>query len=177
MIPSAQTDALATRTQAIIESVDIVAVDMERRWGADRLRRLVPLDFRERWDRQCLAWNDAIWTRPIHEIEALSQAMIRGWRALDAAATAAGATPIDPIVWECRLPDGRVVAFVRDNADAHHVARTQADRHIEVWTMAEVARLIEAFPQLAAPKQVLQGELIAIRDTPPFVVDDVPEFV
>lgn len=178
MIQSAQTEYLATRTQAIIESVDIIAVDMERKWGIDRLRRLVPLELREKWDRQAKAWNDAIWTRPIHEIEALSHAMIRGYAALDAAATSAGALPIDPIVWEIQRPNGSVVAIVRDNAEAHHVARTQVGRHVEVWTLAEIARVIDAFPQIGQAKEILQGEFIAIRDSPPpFVTDDVSEFV
>jgi len=181
MIPSAQSDFLVKRTQALVEEVDITATAMEAKWGVDRLRRLVPLDLRERWDRQCRAWHEAIWTKPIHEIEALSQAMIRGYRALDAAATAAGAPPIEPHAMEVARSDGQVIAIVCDNAQAH--AAYHCGRYIEVWTLAELARVIEAFPEIAKAKEVLRGELVDVRGVAQSVPidwatgDDVSEFI
>ena len=45
------------RMQAVADGVDEVAVTMERKWGVDRLRRLVSVDLRERFDRQARKWN------------------------------------------------------------------------------------------------------------------------
>ena len=46
--------------QAVTEGVGEVAVTMERKWGVDRLRRLVSVDLRERFDRQARKWNEAL---------------------------------------------------------------------------------------------------------------------
>ena len=65
--------------------------------------------------------------------------MTRAWQALDKAATAAGAEPLKPEIWECRLPaSGKVVAIVRTEAEARHVVK---DR--DCWSLAEIAVLIE----------------------------------
>ena len=48
------------RMQAVADGVDEVAVAMERKWGVDRLRRLVSDDLRERFDRQARKWNEAL---------------------------------------------------------------------------------------------------------------------
>ena len=67
--------------------------------------------------------------------------MAKAWRALDAAAEAAGAAPLSPDVWELSLSDGRVVALTRSRAEAHHVV--DDPRFVATYTLSDVAGLIE----------------------------------
>ncbi len=48
--------------RSVIDGVDHVAVEMENKWGVGRLRLLVDDDMRERFDRQAMLFNEAIWT-------------------------------------------------------------------------------------------------------------------
>ena len=56
------------RIQAVADGVDEVAVAMERKWGVDRLRRLVSDDLREQFDRQARKWNEALFDYDLPEI-------------------------------------------------------------------------------------------------------------
>ena len=47
--------------KAHIDGVDAVAIAMEARWGAGRLRLLVDDSLREKFDRQRFLFNAAIW--------------------------------------------------------------------------------------------------------------------
>ena len=67
--------------------------------------------------------------------------MARAWRALDAAAEAAGAAPLSPEVWELSLSDGTVVALTRSRAEAYHIANDP--RFVATYTLSDVAGLIE----------------------------------
>jgi hypothetical protein len=128
-----------TAAQSILDGLDARAREMELKWGIDRLRLLVDDDLRIRFDRQQRQLDDAIIAGDEEAICTHAAALRRGWAALDAAATAAGAEPLHPLVWECVLPDsGEVVSIVRTEAEAHHVCRDG-----ETWTLAEIGRLIE----------------------------------
>ena len=47
--------------QANIDGADKVAVEMEKKWGCDRLRLLVDTELREKFDRQRYLFNAAVW--------------------------------------------------------------------------------------------------------------------
>ena len=124
---------------AYLERLDEVATTMERRWGIGRLPLLVDPDLRLRFDRQREKLNQAVAADNADIIKIQAEGMTRAWQALDNAATAAGALPLKPEIWECRLPaSGKVVAIVRTEAEARHVAK---DR--DCWSLAEIALLIE----------------------------------
>ncbi len=161
--------------RAIIDGLDHMAVEMEMKWGVDRLRLLVPPDLRKRFDEQRQLFVDAVWGGDAVETQIQGAALERGWRALDQAATDAGAKPLDPVVWETRIGD-RVLAVVRTAAEAHAI--TGDGRAREVWTMEEIARVLAAFSQqVGEAKQVFPGcEVVDVRP-PPFneaTGDDLP---
>ncbi len=127
--------------RAIIDGVDHLAGEMERKWGIERLRLLVPDELRARFDAQKDKLDAAIATNREPYVRAQAEGMKRAWRALDSAATEAGHAPLAPEVWECVLPEtGEVVALVRTTAEAHLVARPD----MRVFTLPEIGRLIEA---------------------------------
>ncbi len=127
--------------RAVADGVDVVVVALEKKWGVDRLRRLVDDDLQEQFDRQHRKFNEALFAHDLAEIEKHAAGMKKGWEMLDGMATANGAAPLAPSVWEVRMPSGKVCALVRTAAEARAVS---ADgRFVEVWTLDEIGRLIE----------------------------------
>lgn len=162
-----------------LDHLDHVANEMERKWGVDRLRLLVDPEWTARFDRQRESMNDAIFNSHRDPVKAREQveAMTRGWRKLDELATAAGAKPLDPTVFEARKADGTVVALVQAAAETFVVHRQ--GRAAEVWTLQEFANMLDAFPSLAAsaPKQVFPGaKVLAPRACTPAkeLNDEIP---
>lgn len=139
------------------EAADAMRIKAEQTWGSGRLELIVgrldpPLLARfrgqqARW-RKALedAWKADYLTREtLNLVEQKCGAMQRGWTALDTLAEEAGMRPIHPWVWEARLADGSIAAFVETDAEASKVI---ADgRHLHVYTVAEVAALIDMIPQ------------------------------
>lgn len=110
--------------------------------------------------------------KTIHESASrAAAAMIRGWKALDQAATQAGAAPLSPVVWETTKQDGTVIALVRTPAEASAVAAE--GRQVEVWTIDEVARLSDATEFVAKVKQAFPGAKIVDASKTDIPFDDL----
>jgi len=143
--------------QAAIDCLDEIAITMERKWGIDRLPRLVDPALAVRFRAQADKLNEALASGRPDAIKAQAEAMARAWSALDKAANASGAEPLAAHVWETMLPTtGEVIAIVRTQEEASAIAR---ERKGAVWTLEEVARAIEAFgEQVRAVKRAFPGE-------------------
>lgn len=149
--------------QACLDRLDAVAVAMERRWGVDRLPKLVPAELAVRFRSQAERLDEAIRSNRHEAVAVQAEAMLRAWSALDAAAAKAGWQPLAVTVWEAVLPaSGEVVAIVRDADEAALIAK---DRGGAVWTLDEVAIAIEAFGEgVRATKRAFPGaEVTAVR--------------
>ena len=145
-----------------VDEMDLVAVEMERKWGVDRLRLLVPLDLREKFDRQRYLVNQALWHGNLEGVKRETSRMVKAYQALDAAAQTAGKKPISAEVWEIPLPDGTVAALVKTNAEAHKVV--SEGRQVAVYTLDEIGRLIAGFPQILKAKEIFEGaQITAVR--------------
>jgi hypothetical protein len=155
--------------QAIIDGVDAVARQMERKWGVGRLRLLVDDALRIKFDAQKSKLDAAIAVGQEIYIRAQAEGMRRAWLALDRAATEEGAQALAPEVWECVVPaSGEVVSIVRTEAEAHHVARDG-----EVWTLAEIGVLIERLGNdVRQVKRRFPGSAVVdVRDRDPPPID------
>src|SRR5512147_991092 len=93
--------------RAIIDGLDQVAIEMERKWGVGRLRLLVSDLLRAKFDAQKDKLDAAIATNREQYIRAQAERMKRAWAALDRAASEAGHRPLSPEVWECCRPRAR----------------------------------------------------------------------
>jgi hypothetical protein len=151
-------------TQAVVDGLDETVQRLELKWGVGRLRVLVSDELRTRFDEQKRRLSYAFADGDDEAIVTQALGMKRGWLPLDEAATAAGAEPLHPNVWECQLPTGEVVAIVRTNAEAQHVCR---DR--EVYTLAEIGQLIARLGEdIRQVKTLYPGATVAeIRDPEP----------
>ena len=163
------------RIRAGFDGVDEVATNMERKWGVDRLRRLVSDDLRERFDRQCRKFNEAIFPSggdyDLREVEKHANGLKKGWEMLDRVASENGAKPLQPEIWEVLLPSGKVAAFVRETAESHAVIAE--GRYVEVWTVDEIGRLIEGpWKEIGKAKKVFPGAIVTKAGE--LLDDDIP---
>ena len=185
----AKTPGTYIAAHAHIDGVDGVAIEMEQYWGVGRLRLLVDPELRERFDRQRLMTNVAIWRGDLEEVRQQCFRMVKAWTALDGAAKAADKAALSPLVWEAPLADGTVVALVRSPEEAHAVVRE--GRQVVVYTMEEIGRMLdnyqavnkvkEAFPgaTVTVIRQSIEDPLNAIRDAKGLddpLDDPIPEF-
>jgi hypothetical protein len=145
--------------QAAIDGVDVTAQAMERRWGCDRLRLLVDTPLREKFDRQRLLWNRAVWHGDLVELQKQAERMTKAWQVLDGAAEAAGAPELAPEVLELGMPDGVVVALVPDRAYAQ---RVQAEgRAVILWTHDELVKILENYLEVNDVKLTWPGATVS----------------
>ena len=155
--------------KAILDGVDAIARQMEGKWGVGRLRLLVGDALRIKFDAQKAKLDAAIATDEEAYVRAQAEGMRRAWLALDRAATENGAQPLAPEIWECVLPaSGEVVSIVRTEVEAHDVARKS-----EVWTLAEVAVLIERLGNdvRQAKRTFPASAVVEVRDRDPLPID------
>lgn len=164
-------DALTLKSH--IDGVDAASREAEAEWGVERLPMLVDAELRAKFYRQEAKWRDAletaysapVLTRDMLEaVRASSAAMVRAYGALAAAASEAGHRPVRPEVWEIRLHDGTVGAFVQTNAEV--AAARASGRYLQVFTLEEVANIIAALPPtLVKAHAVFEGaKFVAPRD-------------
>ena len=150
--------------QAVIDGVDALAKEMEKRWGVDRLRLLVEDEWRERFDRQRAKLNAAVWNGTLDELRAEGQRMRNAWLKLAQLAEDAGQRPLERDVWETAMPDGTVLAIVRTAPEAFGLAEA-AGRQVRVYTLEEIARLVASLPEVSEIKRVFPGATItAVRE-------------
>jgi len=146
--------------QAGVDEVDAMAIAAERKWGVGRLRLVVPLALRQKFDSQRVRLNDAIAGASNEVLAVECRRMCSAYKALDAAATAAGAQA-RPDAWEVVVDDDVILTFVRSDADAARFPLDGFKR--EVWGLDEVAKLIAEYPQIRAAKQRFGAHVESIR--------------
>lgn len=151
--------------RAAIDEADSLAWAMETKWGVGRLRLLVGKDLRERFDRQRYLFNHALWHGELEEVRTHAARMCAAWNALDRQASQEGHGPLSAEVWEVALSDGTIAAVCRSNGDA---AAIQAQgRAVNVYTLAEIGRLLSGFPTLAKIKDSFPGAAVTdVRGEP-----------
>ena len=150
-----QTPGTYIAGRAELDEADKLEVELELKWGRDRLRLLVPVELREKFDRQRYLTSQARWDGGLEDVRREARRMVKAWQALDKAATAAGAQVLDPAVWEVALEDGTVATIVRE---PQLVNRVLAEgRRVDVYTLEEIGHMISAFPAVALAKKEFPG--------------------
>ncbi len=135
--------------------VDLLAVEMERKWGVGRLRLLVNPELRAKFDSQRVKFNDSLRSSSaVLRVEA--QRMVNAYRALDKAAGESGAST-RPDVWEIAL-DGYLFGICRTDEDVQRaVANIRDGMPRTYWSLEEIARLLIAHTEANAIKQMAPG--------------------
>jgi len=141
--------------QAAVDGADAQAIACEEFWGPGRLRLLVDDQLREKFDRQRYRYAQAIQGGELIDVQREAARMTLAWKTLDKAARAAGHWRRPAEVWETTLSDGTVVAIVQTLVDAKAV-RTEG-RQVALYSLEEIARLIEGYPGVVKAKQLWPG--------------------
>lgn len=140
--------------------LDETAKEMERRWGVDRLPRLVTPETVARFRHWADKLNAAI-EAGADNVAELAGIVERGWRAMDAEATARGCFPLPPACYSVEV-DGHIVEIAQDQTHATALiwnARNEG-RTVAVWTLAEVATVLRQHGVAHKAKEVWPGALV-----------------
>jgi hypothetical protein len=151
--------------QAAIDGADHAAITMEQKWGAGRLRLLVSVELREKFDKQRFKLNAAIWHGDLAEVQQEAQRMINAWMALDRAAEAAGASKLRCECWEVALADGTVavISLVRGAVKSE---RDASGRRVVFYSLDEIAVMLGNYREVVAVKDTFPGATVeTIRRT------------
>lgn len=154
--------------QEAVDSLDLTALECERKFGAGRLRLLVDEDLRTRFDRQRKLTDTAITSGELADVLRETKRMIAAWRTLDRIASENPANFLPPTIWECVASDGSVIQIVKESNQAGLQAaeNVQQGRMVRVFTLEEVGRILDKIPALYACKDYWPGSTVtAIRQT------------
>jgi hypothetical protein len=132
--------------RAYLDGADALAAEMERSWGADRLRLMVSTELREKFDRQRYLLRQAVEGGTLDDIRRESTRMTTALNTLNGAALAAKKDPLDAEVMEVALPDGAVLAIVGEPSDTHRALARREGRKMTVYTLDEIALLVATLP-------------------------------
>lgn len=161
-IPWQQTPGMYLAGKEWVDEVDLLQIELEKKWGRDRLRLLVDIPTREKFDRQRYLYKQALWEGQLEDVKREAERMMTALRTLDKRATAANQKPIDPTVWEVRLENGTVAAIVKE-PDA--IDRVIDDgRYVIVYTLEELGKLISADSFVLTAKEIFPGaEIVKVN--------------
>jgi hypothetical protein len=141
---------------------DRAVVEMERRWGVDKLPELVSPESAARWGSAMGKLNAAIEGDDLSELSARVGVCLRGLAALDAEAIQRGHQPVPAavMVWE---QDGKRIGVVQDLRDWPALKQTHPD--LQLHSMREVFLALQHYGEMVAGvKDKFPGaEVVAIR--------------
>lgn len=142
---------------AIVNAVEARLKAAEDKWGFGRLPTLVPLEWAERYGIQRRKFNTAVWSWNARETVKHGDALIRGIDKLEALAIKAGGEPLPPEQWEFEGPEGLII-LVRDRARVGQAATL--GRKAQVWSVDEIAALLQNHPLIVAVKSHFNGAVV-----------------
>ena len=146
--------------RSYIDGAQALQIEIEKKWGADRVRLLVSQELREKFDRQRYLLKQAIEFGPLESVRREAERMRTALYALDGAAKAAGASPLDAEIMEIALDSGTVLAIVGDPDDARRAFARSDGRRMIVYTLEEVAKILSNYASVNATKRVWPGATV-----------------
>jgi len=145
----------------IVRQVDERGRQADQRWGTGRLPLLVPIEWAERFRTQRQKFSAAVWEYDGAQVAKHGDAMLRAYAKLDELAAVAGHSDAPVDQWEFMAGDDLVV-LVRTLADTARV--DLQGRKAQVWSLDEIASVIQAHPMIVAAKSAFPGaEVESVR--------------
>lgn len=160
--PWQQTPGMYLAGKEWIDEVDLLQIELEKKWGRDRLRLLVDVSTREKFDRQRYLYRQSLCEGHLGDVKREAERMIKALRKVDKLAQEAGKKPLDPAIWEVRLENGTVAAVIKE-PDA--IDRVIDDgRYVIVYTLEEIGKLISADSFVLTAKEIFPGaEIVKVN--------------
>ena len=148
------------RITAALVPIDAAFSASEKKWGVARLETLVSQTTLESYRRGWIAYRTAIDDYDANAVEAIAPKMIAALAFMDREATNAGHLPLSVDAWETALTDGTVLAIVRTMPEAHALAKEANGRQRVVYSLVEIARIIEHYEMTNAIKLSFPGATV-----------------
>lgn len=130
---------------------------MDAKWGTDVLPTLVSPEMGAKFARWCCRRDDAIEAGDDDAAITAFENIVRGLKAMDEAALAAGREPLqEGQAWPTRAEDGRPYVFLQSAEDARVAARQGRWKGYSIWSLPEVIRVLEdkSFEAVLKAKQM-----------------------
>lgn len=161
-------ESIERQIQREIDLLDQRALKHEAEWGVGRCAELISQEMREKWMTQTKLLDEAIASGDFLRIREACEGTKRGYNAIEQDALARGYKPNDADYWEVTHPETkRIYRICKNNMDASQ----SGDKDVRVYTLEEVARLLELNQLVKAVdpiKQAFPGaEIKKIESTKP----------
>ena len=156
-----------------LAAFDRASREMDKAWGVDRLVELVSPDIAKRWGQAMSDLNEAIISNDPQMVRARVDICLRGLKAMNAAAEAAGMPKADPMIWEYEY-EGQTFGIIEDGRQ--WPAAYDKRPGMAIYTLREVAVALHAHKNglVNAVKLSFPGaEIKAIRRKPEELEDEI----
>jgi hypothetical protein len=138
-------EAKRMKIQAVLVPLRELKLEMEKKWGIDRLPSLVSDELAARFASAASKLQEAEKAGEFKEIADRAEIMRRGWLKLDEAASSAGAEPFKyPDVFQGKRPDGKKFLVVQDSTHSAYVNQVTG---FSVFCMDEIAGILQLFDE------------------------------
>ena len=157
--------------QRYLTRLDQVRVEYESRWGVSKLPGLISEELRGKWERQCSKLDTAAQERRVNDVAELVEGSIRAYGAMEREALARGHKMHDAEMWDVEHPESKqVYRIVKNNYDAGISLKDG----VRVYTLVEVARILEKKDTINAVKDVFPDATVAKIQGKEHWNDDIP---
>ena len=119
-----------------VAPVDRLVIEMDRKWGVDRLPELVSVEMAQKYGSAVAKMNAAVEAGDVEECRKRCEVVVRGLQAMDAEAERVGAERACTDVWEVEI-DGKLFGIMRDGRGWRAIKEQRPE--LELLTLREVA--------------------------------------
>lgn len=154
-----------------VERHDLIAREMECKWGVDRLHLLVASELGEKFIAQRNRFNEALSDDDEARIIKHSAGMVKAYEVLDAEAVKIGAKPIDGAFWELAHPtlEALTVRLVQTAAEMP----LTASKGVAYLTAQELIQFVPV--SVLAAKQAFPGAKVeSVKPVDEDLNDELP---
>lgn len=123
-----------------VDRLDEFVTAKESEWGIGNLQKWCSVTTADKMARQDEKLAAAIKAQDIRSVQDLVQGTMRGYEVMETEALANGHKPVAPEYLEVKLESGFHLRIAKNNSEARQVTQ----QGVYVWTLKEVARVIES---------------------------------
>ena len=145
----------------LLKSLDLVAHEMEVKWGAGVLQNLATPDTTAKWLRVKDKLDEAIQGGDYDTVKTKVESLIRGWQLLEREALEAGHDQgkMRDQVWMVVSPESEGIEYVvcKHELDAARMAAQYPAKANVIYTLTQIAKLLDAQSVVKLPPRELSS--------------------
>jgi len=160
----------------VVKELDMVACEMETRWGSGTLPQLAAPDTCAKFLRAMKRFDDALESKDYDTVKAAVENLIKGWRKLEQEALAAGHSA-QPNAWYVTSPEANGVEYIvaKNELDASLLAARFPTKASSIYTLQQIAALIDSQSVTKlTPREKSYFRDMAKKNSDPLPNDEIP---